>query len=75
MEITAEKPFSFSVLPYSVETIIDTKHNFELPETDGSYISLDIDMSGVGTNSCGPVLAERFRAKKEGENTFRIRLK
>ena len=75
MEITAEKPFSFSVLPYSVETIIDTKHNFELPETDGSYISLDINMSGVGTNSCGPSLAERFRAKKEGENTFRIKLK
>lgn len=72
MEITAEKPFSFSVLPYSTETLMRTAHDFELPESEKTYVNLDIAMSGVGTNSCGPELAERYRAPKTGENTFRI---
>jgi hypothetical protein len=31
-------------------------------------------MSGIGTASCGPMLPEKYRAPKEGENTFRIKL-
>ena len=37
-----------------------------------TYVNLDIAMSGVGTNSCGPELAEEFRAPKMGKNTFRF---
>ena len=36
------------------------------------YINLDIAMSGVGTNSCGPELDEKYRASKQGHNVFRI---
>lgn len=72
--ITAEKPFSFSVLPYSTKQIRDTKHDHELPESDAVYVNLDIAMSGIGTNSCGPRLAEQYRAPKSGENTFRIQI-
>ncbi len=73
-EVTAEKPFSFSVLPYSTEQLKAAKHDFELPESDGVYINLDVAMSGIGTNSCGPELSEAYRAPKEGSNTFRILL-
>ena len=73
MEITAKQPFSFNVCPYSKDTLIHTAHDFELPRSDKTYINLDIAMSGVGTNSCGPELAERYRAPKQGENTFRFR--
>ena len=49
--------------------------DFDLQETGKTYINLDVFMSGVGSNSCGPELAERYRAGKNGSNTFRIILK
>ena len=72
IQITAEKPFSFSVLPYSAQTLASTAHDFELKEDGNVYVSLDIAMSGVGTNSCGPELGKEYRAPKEGRNKFRI---
>ena len=70
--VTAEKPFSFSVVPYSAKTLASTAHDFELKEDGNIYVSLDIAMSGVGTNSCGPELKKEYRAPKEGKNRFRI---
>ena len=72
MEITAEKAFSFSVLPYSTKQISDAKHDFELTKSDAIYVNIDIAMSGIGSNSCGPMLDEKYRAPKFGRNKFRI---
>ncbi len=72
MEVTAEEPFSFSVLPYSTEQLKNAKHDFELGERDATYVHLDIAMSGVGSNSCGPQLKTEYRAPREGRNLFRI---
>ena len=72
-EITAEKPFSFSVNPYTTDQLINTRHNFELPDNDFVCICLDLGMRGVGSHSCGPALPERFELDKEGKNTFKIR--
>ena len=72
LEITAEKAFSFSVLPYSTQQLNTVQHDFELPKSNATYINLDIAMSGIGTNSCGPRLAEEYRAPKSGSNVFRI---
>ena len=74
MKITAEKPFSFSVLPYSTEQLKNAKHSFELKKSNSVYLNLDVAMSGVGTASCGPALPEKYRAPKEGQNTFRFYL-
>lgn len=74
LQITAEKAFSFSVLPYSTQQLKNAQHDFELPDVDATYINLDIAMSGIGTNSCGPRLAEEYRAPRVGENTFRIEI-
>ena len=71
--ITADKAFSFSVLPYSTEQIKSVAHDFELPKSDGVYVNLDIAMSGVGTASCGPELREKYRAPKTGKATFRLK--
>ena len=35
-------------------------------------MNLDIAMSGIGSNSCGPMLDEKYRAPKFGRNKFRI---
>ena len=74
LEITAEKPFSFNVCPYSTEMLMHTLHDFELSETGRTYINLDIAMSGVGSNSCGPALAAQYRAPKRGNNVFWFRV-
>ena len=72
--ITADKAFSFSVLPYSTGQIKSAAHDFELPISDGVYVNIDAAMSGVGTASCGPELREEYRAPKTGKVTFRIQL-
>ena len=74
MKITAENPFSFSVLPYSTAQIKNCAHNFELPPSDAAYINLDLSMSGIGSNSCGPGLKDEFKAAKQAKNKFRIEL-
>lgn len=75
IEITAEKAFSFSVLPYSTKQIQKAKHLNELPESDATYVNLDLQMSGVGTAACGPNLKNEYRAKNSFKNKFRIILK
>ncbi len=75
MCVTADKAFSFSVLPYSTEQIKSAAHDFELPASDGVYVNIDAAMSGVGTASCGPELKEEYRAPKTGKITFRIECK
>ena len=72
MTITAERPFSFNVCPYPTSMLMKTPHDFELKETGKTYVNLDVAMSGVGTNSCGPELDARYRAPKRGSNLFRI---
>ena len=72
MEIIAEKPFSFSVLPYSTETLAACAHDFELPASEITYVNLDIVMSGVGTASCEPCLDNKYRVPKCGYKKFRI---
>lgn len=72
MEITASAPFSFSVLPYSTDTLLHTAHDFELQKSHETYVNLDIAMSGVGSGSCGFPLLEKYRAPKKGQNTFRF---
>ena len=74
LEITAEKPFSFSVLPYSTKELRDAQHDFELPHSSATHVHFDIAMSGDGSGSCGPKLPERYRAPKTGKNKFRIKL-
>ncbi len=75
MDITAEKPFSFSVLPWSTQQINRAQHDFALPGSDGVYINLDIAMSGIGSGSCGPALDQKYYAPGKGYNKFRIILK
>ncbi len=70
--ITAEQPFSFSVLPYSTKQLQTAKHHFELPRSTATYVNLDVAMSGVGSASCGTCLDEHFHAPKKGRNVFRI---
>ncbi len=54
-------PFEFSALPYSPYELTDYKHNYQLPRSDKTVLSVDYKQSGVGSNSCGPILLEHYR--------------
>ena len=73
-KFTAEKPFSFSILPYSTEQLLKAKHSWELGKQEYTHVCLDIGMSGIGSNSCGPALNQKYHLPKKGSNTFRINL-
>ena len=70
--VTAEKPFSFSVLPFTSEQFFDAKHAFELKRKGLVNVCIDLAMRGVGTHSCGPELAKEFEVPREGENEFTV---
>ncbi len=67
------QPFSFNASCYSQEELQTKGHNFELEKGDCAVLCVDYKMSGVGSNSCGPRLMEKYQLKEQ-EIDFRIRL-
>ena len=68
--LTAEKPFSFSVNPYTTRQLFDTGHAFALPRNDFVNVCIDLAMRGVGSHSCGPSLPTEYEISRKGKNTF-----
>lgn len=73
IRVTAEKPFSFNISCYTQEELAQKKHNFELEEAPYTVVCLDYRMAGIGSNSCGPRLIEKYRFN-EPSFEFNIRL-
>lgn len=70
--LTAEKPFSCSVNPYTTKQLCEILHAFELEKNDFVNVCIDLAMRGVGSHSCGPVLPLDCEIPRKGENTFRF---
>ncbi len=56
----AAKSFSLSVSHYSPEHLTETKHDYELTPERETTVIIDYRNSGLGSNSCGPQLAEEY---------------
>lgn len=56
-----DRPFSFSVSPYTVEALTTAAHNFELHDSGNTVLHIDYAQSGVGSHSCGPKLDPRWQ--------------
>lgn len=59
--ITNKSGFSFNASCYTQEELASKRHNYELEKCDDNVICIDFYHSGVGTNSCGPELKEKYR--------------
>ncbi len=57
----AGEDFSFNASEYTEEELAGKRHNFELEKCPDNVICIDYRMAGVGSNSCGPALAEKYR--------------
>ncbi len=57
----AGEEFSFNASEYTQEELSEKKHNYELVKCEDNVICVDYKMAGVGSNSCGPILAKKYR--------------
>jgi len=65
-EGTEEFPrFSFNASHFSPKDLADTRHDFELVPRKETVVNIDLAQCGIGSNSCGPVLAEKYRIKEQ----------
>lgn len=67
--------FDFSALPYTQEDIERAAHNYELAPCGKTVLCIDSMQSGVGSHSCGPDLADKYRLKGEFDFDFTLRYK
>ena len=58
-------PFSFNASRYTQEELTVKGHNFELEQSPYTVLCLDYAQSGIGSNSCGPALLEKYRLDEE----------
>lgn len=71
---TAEQKFSFNASAYAQEELTACKHNFELEKSGSTVLCLDYALNGIGSNSCGPEVLEKYQFNDE-EFTFSLTLK
>lgn len=53
--------FEFSVSSYSTEALAAAEHTNELIKDGMTHLRIDYKVSGLGSNSCGPSLEEKYR--------------
>ena len=73
LEVIGGDRFSMNVSPYTAETLTKTDHNYELERSGATILHLDLTMSGVGSNSCGPELDPKYRATDHPKGSFQFR--
>ena len=65
--------FSFNASHYTAEELTEKGHNFELEACGSTVLCLDYRQNGIGSNSCGPVLIDKYRLIDENID-FTIRI-
>lgn len=68
-----EREICFNASCYTQEELTRKGHRFELEESPYTVLCLDYAQSGIGSNSCGPDLLEKYRFD-ETEFTFGLKL-
>ena len=63
--VAGEKTFAFNASVYTQEELTEKAHNYELEESPYTVLCVDYRQSGIGSNSCGPILAEKYQLNEE----------
>ena len=56
--------FEFNVSEYTSDALTKAKHINELAKNGKTNVRIDYKVSGIGSNSCGPQLLEKYWLKK-----------
>ncbi len=74
LTITAPTSFSMNFSEYRAEDLVTAAHDYELIPFVSNILCIDYRMAGIGSNSCGPTLLNRYVFdEKEFSFTFTIR--
>ena len=69
----SEKSFSFNASVYTQEELEEVDHNYMIERTESTVLCIDYALNGIGSNSCGPVLLDKYRFN-DVEFNFTIKL-
>ena len=73
LKLTADNVFEFKVSDYSLQNIFEARHSNELIKDGNTHICIDYKNSGLGSQSCGPELDNKYKVTdKSFEFGFRI---
>ncbi|MFZ4776328.1 MAG: glycoside hydrolase family 2 TIM barrel-domain containing protein [Terrimicrobiaceae bacterium] len=61
VRVHSSQPFCFSALPYTASELYAAKHAHELAPSRKVILSLDAHHRGVGSESCGPAVLEKYK--------------
>ena len=64
-----DEPFGFNASSYTQEELTSKMHNFELEKSGSTVLCIDYAQSGIGSNSCGPELIEKYRLNAQRFHT------
>ena len=73
MAVASGKAFAFNASVFTQEELAKKAHNDQLEESPYTVLCVDYRQSGIGSNSCGPELAEKYQLN-ENEFCFEVRL-
>ncbi|MCF0241073.1 MAG: hypothetical protein HUK25_00455, partial [Treponema sp.] len=74
ISVFSNREFSFNASEFTQEELTKKNHNWELKKSGSSVLCVDYKMSGVGSNSCGPYLLEKYQFnEKDFEFKFYIK--
>ncbi len=68
IEFVSETEFDFNVSQYTGDMLEKAQHRDELEKDNGINIRIDYKNSGIGSNSCGPELLEKYRLSEKDIN-------
>ena len=73
LQFSSEQPFECCVSQYSAQQLTQAAHASELKPDGYVHVCVDYRDSGIGSNSCGPELMEKYRiSEKSIEFTYVI---
>lgn len=72
--VTSKDTFSFQASRYTQEELEAKRHNYELVKSEDTVLCIDYKMSGIGSASCGPELAEQYQLREE-EIKFNLQIR
>ena len=73
LTVVGARRFSFNASAWTQEELTRARHDVELEPCGSTVLCLDAAMSGIGSNSCGPALLERYRVD-DAELKLNLRL-
>jgi beta-galactosidase len=73
LKFRSNNEFSFNASHYTPEDLEAAGHPYELKKRKETIVNIDYKMSGVGSNSCGPELLEKYQLK-EKEFNFKLNI-